>query len=118
MQPLSADERTALLRILGASVRESPALQSRQRAALDAYLYVLSQPPLDPQEVLDSARALIRTWAEVKEATQPPLPRKPSERRRRVIAATLLDPPVTESAHTEQMSPMAISDVLDSYGFR
>jgi hypothetical protein len=114
MQALSADERTALLRILGASARSTQGLRSRQKAALDAYLYVLSQPPLEPIEVLAAARALIRTWDEVKEAQ----PRKPSEVRRRIIDAILLDPVVLEGAGTEQMTPMAIRDVLDSYGMR
>src|SRR5262245_16653523 len=115
MLPLSAHERTALIRILGVSAQDPRQLQPRQKAALDAYLFVLSQPPLDAAEVLSSARALIRTWAEVREAARP---RKPSEVRSRAILATLVDPSVDASSGTEQLSPMALTAVLESYGYR
>ncbi len=120
MHPLSAHERTALIQILGASAQDAQTLGSRQRAALDAYLFVLSHPPLDPREVLAAARALIRTWAEVRVANSPiaPLPRKPSERRSAAIQATLLDQEVCVSDGTEQLSPMALSAVFESYGYR
>jgi hypothetical protein len=118
MQPLSEQERITVLRILGAATQQTQGLAPRQKAALDAYLFVLGRPPLDPAEVLASARALIRTWAEVAEAAPKPLARKPSESRRRVILATLLDEPVNQSDGTEQLTPMALNAVLDSYGYR
>jgi len=119
MQPLSDHERNTVLRILGASTRHTTDLKPRQKAALDAYLFVLSRPPLDPVEVLASARALIRTWAEVSGVTdRVPLSRRPSEKRARAIEATLLDEPESPTEGTEQLSPMGLTAVFDSYGYR
>ena len=118
MQPLSDHERLALIRILALSVQDPHVLQPRQKAALDAYLCVLSQPPLDAIEVLSAARALIRTWAQVSEAARTAPARKPSDKRANAIPATLLDDPVTVSDGTDQLSPLAMNAVLDSYGYR
>jgi hypothetical protein len=110
-----------VLQILGASTRHTNDLRPRQKAALDAYLFVLSQPPLDPVEVLASARALIRTWAEVSEAERVPLVRKPSQKRARAIDATLLDlqeMPESPNEGTEQLTPLGLNMVLESYGYR
>ena len=118
MQPLSDLERISLIRILGAAARDIQGLKPRQKAALDAYLFVLNRPPLDPAEVLESARAPLRTWAEVSEAAKVAPLRKPSETRKRAIVATLLDLPVAPNDHTDQLSPLALSAVLDSFGYR
>lgn len=123
--PLSARERAALIRILGISSDE-PGLEPRRKAALDAYIEVLSSPPLVPDEVLSAARALIRTWAEVGTAARPRTTRppraKPSLRRRSderspPIFATLLELDPNVTARTETMSPQAMTNVLERYGY-
>lgn len=123
MSPLSARERAALIRILGISSQDGHVLESRRKAALDAYLEILSRPPLDPVEVVAVARALIRVWAEVGTARRPaPIRETPSggplsASRSNAIFATLLDPETNVTSRTETMSPMALTDVFERFGY-
>ena len=122
--PLTARERSALIRILGQSSDDAK-LAPRRKAALDAYLDVLSTPPLIPDEVITAARALIRVWAEVGQAKQPELKAKdptvrPQTKRHRTqpIFAKLLDLDPNVEACTEQLSPVGLTNVFEQFGYR
>jgi hypothetical protein len=101
--PLSPKERAALIRILGASQEEGVALAPRQRAALDAYVDILSSPPLCQDDVVRAARAMIRVWADVGLS-------RLERQRKMAIEAELLDieddplrrPPAAESTGTSR----------------
>lgn len=118
--PLTVRERTALIRILGLS-SDDASLEPRRKAALDAYIEVLSSPPLVPDEVLSAARALIRTWAEVGTAARAPAFGRAHARsasKSPPIFAKLLDIDPSATGRTETMSPQAMTHVFERYGYR
>lgn len=131
VSPLSDPERRALVRILGITSDDAYPLVPERKAALEIYLRVVTCPPLDPDEVVRSARHLIQSWVDSKPkqpkerpatvkplsplALSPltPLPRAPRRRAEPIIAELLeLD---NTNAGTQPMTPTAIADVIRAY---
>jgi hypothetical protein len=106
--PLSTKERSALIRILGASKEEGVRLAPRQRAALDAYADILSAPPLSQEDVVRAARAMIKVWADVGQA-------KLARWRSVAVEARLLDLEDEASSAVTPRPLAAFSPIADLY---
>lgn len=108
VEPLSPRERSQLHRILLTSTRGRPHLHPRQRAALDAYAEILASPPFTEDEVISTARAVIRVWEEVSAMSSPP--RATAVAKRYFIPAELLEleevPPFIDLTHDLMTSSM------------